>query len=276
MRAMKDWKFILGAALLGLLIAFSVLARPVVSESDIQVGRGEYNQAPTVEHPLGTDDVGRDVFALMVLGIPPTLYVGLVAGGIATVLATVLGISAGYLGGAYDAVVRSLSDVVLTIPTLVVLVTIAAYLRDVSIPMTGAIVSIFAWAGPARSIRSQTLSMRERPYVRLSQLTNCRGHEIMGLELLPNLLPYVMAGFVDAVNGGILAAVGIQLLGLGPLLVPNMGMVLRYAYNGGALYQRMWWWWGPPTVTLVIIFLSLFLMSMAFDKVGNPRTQAYE
>ena len=121
MRAVKDWKFILGAALLGILIAFSVLARPAVSEADIEVGRGDFNQAPSFEHPLGTDDVGRDVFALMVLGIPPTLYVGLVAGGIATVLATVLGISAGYTGGAYDAVVRNLSDVTLTIPTLVVL-----------------------------------------------------------------------------------------------------------------------------------------------------------
>ena len=93
----------------------------------------------------------------------------------------------------------------------------------------------------------------------------------MFVEILPNLLPYIAAGFVGAVSGGILASVGIQLLGLGPLLIPNLGMILQFAMNSGAIYQGMWWWWGPPALTLILLFVGLFLISMAFDQFANPR-----
>jgi peptide/nickel transport system permease protein len=183
----------------------------------------------------------------------------------------VLGVTSGYFGGRWDSVVRSAADVALTIPTLAILVTIAAYLRSVSILTTGLIVAVLAWAGPTRTIRTQTLSMRERQFIPLSKLSAANDFEVIFIEILPNLLPYIAAGFVNAVSGGILAAVGIQLLGLGPLLIPNLGMILQFAFSAGAIYQGMWWWWGPPAAALILLFLGLFLISMAFDEFANPR-----
>jgi peptide/nickel transport system permease protein len=271
---LKDWKFILGVTILTALLVFSYGGRLIVDPKGVQVGQAPFNARPSLEHPLGTDNVGRDLLALMIYGIPPTLAVGLIAGGVSTLLGTTLGITAGYFGGRWDAVVRTAADVALTIPTLAILITIAAYVRTVSIPMTALIVALLAWAGPTRALRAQTLSMRERLFIPLTRLSAANDFEIIFLEILPNLLPYVAAGFVGAVSGGILAAVGIQLLGLGPLLVPNLGMILQFAFNAGALYQGMWWWWGPPAVALILLFFGLFLISLAFDQLANPRLRA--
>jgi peptide/nickel transport system permease protein len=271
---LRDWKFVLGVALVAALLLFSYGGMLLIDPVRVQVGKAPFNLPPSAEYPFGTDNVGRDLLALMVYGIPPTLAVGLIAGGLSTVLGTALGITAGYFGGRWDSVVRSAADVALTIPTLAILITIAAYVRSVSIPMTALIVAMLAWAGPTRAIRAQTLSMRERQFIPLTRLSAANDFEIIFLEIMPNLLPYIAAGFVGAVSGGILAAVGIQLLGLGPLLVPNLGMILQFAFNAGALYQGMWWWWGPPAVALILLFFGLFLISLAFDQLANPRLKA--
>jgi peptide/nickel transport system permease protein len=113
--------------------------------------------------------------------------------------------------------------------------------------------------------------LRERAFVRVAKLSKRSDLEIILLELAPNLLPYIAAGFVGSVIGGIGASVGIQLLGLGPLFTPNLGMILQNAFAGSALYLDMWWWWGPPAVALIVLFVGLFLISLALDDFANPR-----
>jgi peptide/nickel transport system permease protein len=273
---LKDWKFIAGLTLVLALVLFSVIGMLFVDKERTRIGTSPFNQEPSWEHPLGTDNVGRDIFALMVYGIPPTLQVGLLAGGISTVVGTALGMTSGYFGGRLDDVIRSAADIALVIPSLAILVTIAAYLRRVTIPMTALIVAVLAWAGPTRSIRTQTLSMRERQFIPLAKLSAASDLETLFLEIFPNLLPYIAAGFVGSISGGILASVGIQLLGLGPLLIPNLGMILQFAFNAGALFQGMWWWWGAPAFALILLFIGLFLISMSLDQFSNPRLRRSE
>jgi peptide/nickel transport system permease protein len=150
-------------------------------------------------------------------------------------------------------------------------VVLASYLRTTTIEITAVIIAIFAWAGPTRLIRSQALSLRERPFVPLAKLSGQGDFEIAIRQILPNLLPYIMAGFVGSVSGAVLASVGIQLLGLGPLLTPNLGMILNSAFTGAALFRGMWWWWGPPAIALMMLFVGLFLISIALDEYANPR-----
>jgi peptide/nickel transport system permease protein len=133
------------------------------------------------------------------------------------------------------------------------------------------IVALFAWPSPTRTIRAQTLSMREQAFVQLARLSGRGEIEIAFKELLPNLLPYIIAGFVGSVSGGILAAVGLQLLGLGPRLTPTLGLMLEESFSAGALVRGLWWWWGPPTLVLCLLFLGLFLVSLGLDEVANPR-----
>jgi peptide/nickel transport system permease protein len=113
--------------------------------------------------------------------------------------------------------------------------------------------------------------MRELGFVSMARLSGRSGPQILFLELLPNLLPYVMATFVAAVSGAILVAVGLQLLGLGPIDVLTLGLILQYSFEYGAIVRGMWWWWGPPTVLLVLLFIALFLISMSLDELANPR-----
>ncbi len=251
----SNWKLSTGVALITALLAFSIIGSLQTSE----------------KYLLGTDNVGRDMFALMAHGIHPSLKIGLIAGVLGTAVGTILGLVAGYSGGFVDTVISTSADIMLTIPALLILVVLASYLRTTTIEILALIIALFAWAGPTRLIRSQTLSLRERPFVPLAKLSGQNDFEIAIRQILPNLLPYVMAGFVGSVSGAILASVGIQLLGLGPLLTPNLGMILNNAFTGAALFRGMWWWWGPPAVALVVLFIGLFLISVALDEYANPR-----
>jgi peptide/nickel transport system permease protein len=266
-----NWKLTTGLIMIIALTLFSIIGSQFVDYSRTRVAAGDFNAPPSAEYPLGTDNVGRDVFALIVHGIHPSLKVGLLAGVIGTAVGVVLGILAGYYGGWVDAVVSTTADIFLTIPSLLILIVLASYIRTTTIEFTALVIAVFAWAGPTRLMRAQTLSLRERPFIPLAKLSGQNDFEIAIKQILPNLLPYIMAGFVGAVSGAILALVGIQILGLGPLLTPNLGMILQSAYEGAAIFRNMWWWWVPPTVTLMIIFISLFLISVALDELANPR-----
>jgi peptide/nickel transport system permease protein len=266
-----NWKLILGLSFIVFLLLFSVVGRFFATWDDTIAASGPLSTRPSARYPLGTDNVGRSILALMVYGIPTSLEIGLIAALIGTVGGTVLGLTSGFFGGPFDSVIRSLADIALTIPSLMILVVIASYFRTTSIELTALVVAIFAWAGPTRAIRAQTLSMRERGFVEVARLSGVSGLKIVLLEIMPNLLPYIAAGFVGSVSGGILASVGIQLLGLGPIFVPNLGMILQFAFNGAALYKGMWWWWAPPTIALMLLFVGLFLISLALDEFSNPR-----
>jgi peptide/nickel transport system permease protein len=268
-----NWKLSVGLFLIVGLTLFSLIGSFIVEYNNTRVGSAPFNARPSAEYIFGTDNVGRDVFALIVHGIHPSLKVGLIAGVIGTALGVVLGIVAGYYGGTTDAVISTTADIFLTIPSLLILIVLASYIRTTTLEFTALVIAIFAWAGPTRLMRSQTLSLRERAFIPLAKLSGQNDFEIAIKQILPNLLPYIMAGFVGATSGAILALVGIQILGLGPLFTPNLGMILQSAYLGAAIFRGMWWWWLPPTTTLMIIFISLFLISVALDELANPRLQ---
>ncbi len=159
----------------------------------------------------------------------------------------------------------------LVIPTLAILITVSAYVRSMTVELMALIVGLLAWPLPARVIRSQTLSLRERFFVQVARLSGQNDLEIIFLQILPNLMAYLAAAFVGTVSSGILAAVGLEVLGLGPQLIPTIGRTLYQAFSKSAMGRGMWWWWGPPVVILAIIFTGLFLMSISLDKYANPR-----
>ncbi|MEZ4865124.1 MAG: ABC transporter permease [Caldilineaceae bacterium] len=229
---------------------------------------------PSREYLLGTDSAGRQLLAVMVAGTPTTLEIGLIAGALGMLIGTILGFTAGYFGGAIDAVIRSIADVALTVPALAVLVVIASVItKTLSPEILALIISALAWMFPTRTIRSQVLTMRERAYVEVARLNGLNNLEIIFKELLPNLLPYLAASFVGAVSAAVLAAIGLEALGLGPQSEPTLGMTIYWAryYNG--LPRGMWWWWGPPVIIIIVLFISLFMISAGLDEIANPRAR---
>lgn len=266
-----DPKLALGLGLVIGLVLFGPIGALFVDESGTRLGAGGFAEPPSRAHPFGTDTTGRDLLAMMVYGTLPTLEIGLLAGILGTLVGTLLGLVSGYFRGLLDTLIRGAADIMLTIPALAVLVVLAAFLRTNSVELLALIVALFAWPWTTRAIRSQILTLRERGFVNMAKLSGRSNAQILFLELLPNLLPYIMATFVTSVSGAILAAVGLQLLGLGPIDTPTLGLILQFAFEFGAIVRGMWWWWGPPTVFLLLLFVGLFLVNMALDEVANPR-----
>jgi peptide/nickel transport system permease protein len=248
--------------------ASSPLNRPPVwGQANPALGFG----APTWDHPLGTESSGRDMLAVLLVGSPRSLRVGLIAAGVGMLVGIALGFTAGYVGGWVDAVIRVVSDAVITIPALAVLIVISAYVRQVNVENMALMLAAFAWPGPTRLIRAQVLSMRERGYVQMARLSGASTPAIMFKEMMPNLLPYLAASFTGNVSGAILAATSLEVLGLGPTRIPTLGMTIFYAISAAAILRGMWWWWGIPIVALVWIFTGLFLMTIGLDEIANPR-----
>jgi peptide/nickel transport system permease protein len=228
--------------------------------------------APSPEYPLGTDTAGRQLLAVLIAGAPQTLEIGLIAGTVGLLVGTILGFMAGYFGGAVDAIIRSAADVGLTVPALAVLVVVASVISSLLNPETMAlIIASLAWMYPTRTIRSQVLTLRERAFVEVARLSGLNHFEIIFKELLPNLLPYLAASFVGAVSAAVLAAIGLEALGLGPQTEPTLGMTIFWSIYYGALLRGMWWWWAPPVVIIILMFIGLFLVSAGLDEIANPR-----
>lgn len=229
-------------------------------------------QSEPWRYPLGTDNQGRDLMAVMIAGTPLTIFIGFIAGSIGVVLGTILAFTAAYYGGWWDNIVRGAVDVGLTIPGLVILILIAVAFRGgLQVWQMGLIVGVLAWLGPTRTIRSQVLTLRERSWVQVARLSGMTGPGIIFKELMPNLLPYLGASLVGAVTAAIFASIGLEALGLGPIDSPTLGMTIYWVIYYSALLHGMWWWFGPPILIIIVLFVGLFSLSAGLDEVANPR-----
>lgn len=236
------------------------------------VGFTNFSGQPGVwEHPLGTENSGRDMLALILVGAPNTLMIGLVAATVGMGVGIMLGFSAGFIGGWVDDVIRLASDITVTIPSLMVLIVIQSVVPVISLFTMALLLSLFAWASPTRYIRAQVLTMRESGYVQMARLSGVPVRDIMFREMMPNLLPYLAASFIGNTAGLILAAIGLEVLGLGAQRVPTLGVTIYFALETSAILRGMWWWWGIPTLLLIVIFIGLLLINLGLDEIANPR-----
>lgn len=288
LRITSPWfnsKLIIGLGLLVLIVLTKFIGAFFWDTDLARVGSAPINMVPfwveadkelafkdgSLEHPLGTDSNGRDMLALILVATPRSLNVGLIAATVGLFIGVTLGFVTGFMGGWIDSVIRVLTDAWMTIPGLTVMIVIASYVDEFELGSMALVISLFSWPGPTRVIRAQVLSMRERGYVQMAQLSGSSILDIMFKEMMPNLLPYLAATFTGAVSGAILAATGLEILGLGPTRIPTLGMTINGALRASAILRGMWWWWGFPIVMLVLIFVSLFLMTIGLDEIANPR-----
>ena len=221
---------------------------------------------------LGTDSLGRDVWALTVLGTPLTMYVGFLAALIGMIIGTVLGFIGGFTGGIIDNFFKSVADILITVPVLMILVVVAVTLKaSVDVTQQAIIIAAFVWMWPLRAIRSQVLTMRERAYISVAQISGANVFELIFLEMLPNLLPFLAASFATAVAVAMLTTIGMDALGLGPQNQPTLGNTIYWAIKYSAPLNGLWWWWTPPVLALGLVFGSLYLITAGLDPIANPR-----
>lgn len=260
-----------GLTIIVVVLLLGLVGPRFVDARNAEVGSVPPSRPPSATHPLGTDSQGRDMLTIMVIGTPQTLKIGLIAGLVGLGVGLTLGLIAGFFGGLADAVIRVLSDALLTVPGIAILVIIAANVGHMTVELMGLTVAALAWMNPTRSIRAQVLSLRERPYVEVARANGASELGVLFREIMPNLTPYIAASFVGAVSGAMLASVGLEALGLGANDVHTLGTTIYWAQKYSAVLRGQWWWFGPPIAMISTIFVGLFFLSAGLDRIANPR-----
>lgn len=248
------------------------LVGPYLVDGDLaKVGAVIPRQAPSADYLLGTDGQGRAMIPALMLALPQTLKIGLLAGLISLCVGTALGLVSGFVGGVVDAVIRTASDVMMTIPGMAIMVLVAANVRIMTVELMAIIVAALSWMIATRTIRAQTLSVRERGYVQIARLNGQSGLGLVFVEVLPNLLPFIAASFVMTVSQAMLATIGLEALGLGPQNELTLGTTIYWAQFYSAIVRGMWWWWLPPILLISSIFVGLMLTTVGLDATVNKR-----
>jgi peptide/nickel transport system permease protein len=272
---LRNSKFVIGITIILGFLILALIAAAGIEPAQRRSGSLPAGLPPGATAVLGTDSLGRSITVQLSEAIPNSLQIGLIAAALGTFLGAIIGFISGYFGKTIDAVLRVLIDVFLSVPSLLFLILIASLLRGVSVQTMALIIGLFAWAWPARQIRAQVLSLKERAFVQVAHLSGMSSLEIIFRELMPHMIQWMGANFVNAFIAAVLAESGLSILGLGPQREMTLGMMIYWALNYGALLQNLWWWWMTPVVTLVTLFLALYLVHLGFDEVSNPRLRAH-
>jgi len=227
---------------------------------------------PSGAHPLGTDFRGTDVLNQIVHGGADILTVAFLAALLSTAIAVSIGALAATIGGRFDTAVLGITDVVLTMPQLIVLTVVAAILRPTSFVVMAVILALLQWASLLRQVRAQVLSLKERDYVEAARSLDLGLFHIIFREMLPNMTSYIVIHFILAMTQAIYAQVGLIILGLVPLSGQNWAIMLYFARDQGALYFRdSLWYILSPILAIVLFQLSLVSLVSALEDIFNPR-----
>lgn len=268
---LRNRSFMVGATIFLTMLLVSLIAGRFIPPELKMSGSFPPRQPPLQDTLLGTTALGQSVAIQLTEAIPNSILIGLIAATVGTVLGALIGFTAGYFGGWIDNVLRMLIDVFLSVPSLLFLILISALMRSVNVVTLAVIIGAFAWPSPARQVRAQVLSLKERGFVQLALLSGMGGMEIVVRELIPHMAQWLGANFVNAFIAAVLAESGLSIIGLGPQRQMTLGMMIYWALSYSAIFQNLWWWWLAPVITLIVLFLALYLIHIGLDEVSNPR-----
>ena len=225
---------------------------------------------PSLDHLFGTDRSGRDLFVTNVWAARISLLVGLVASVLSMIIGAGIGISAGYLGGRWDAWLMRFTDFFYVLPTLVLALVLAAIMGP-NLTNVIVVIAITSWPATARVIRSQTLTIRERMFVDRARASGASSLRIMRKQVLPNVFGLVLANTTLTIASAIFLETTLSFLGVGPRDTWSWGRILEESFEAGALTLGMWAWFMPPGIAVVVVVLAFTLIGSAFDEILDPR-----
>lgn len=256
-----------------IVVIFLVLALvgPLLTDYPPNDYVGPSGAPPSAEFWFGTTTFGQDVFTQFILGLRATFVVGVVGGGLGTLIGVVVGFVAGYRGGVVDELLNMLTNIVLVLPSLAVLLIIAAYLEVRGVLAESVFIGFTSWPWAARAIRAQTFSLRSRDFVDLARISGMGSMKIIFMEIAPNMMSYLFMTFILQFGGAILTAATLDFIGLGPTEGISLGLMMNSAVLWSALHLGMWWWFVPPGLAITAIVGALYIMNVGLDEVFNPK-----
>jgi peptide/nickel transport system permease protein len=267
---MTNGRFRFSLFLLLFLVIFALVG-PLIDDRNPLFAVGGRFDKPSANVWLGTDVIGNDVFLQLMHGVGTSLEIGLIAGAVATFLGVLIGTLAGYLGGWIDEALMGATNVIITIPTIVILILLSVSLETRSLLSLGLVIGVTSWPWTARAVRAQTASLRTREHVDVARLSGAKTLPIILWEILPYMFSYIFMAFVLQLGSGILSEAALSLLGLGPTNTISLGKMLQFAIQGEAIRTGAYWAFLPPTILLTVISFSLLMLQSSLDEVFNPK-----
>ena len=260
----------LGGAILLAIFGLAAVLAPVISPYDPNSLQFDQLLPPSREHLLGTTGNGQDIFSQLIWSTRESLALAIIAGAFATAVSVIIGVTAAYLGGAWDHVLNLFTDIFLVIPTLPLMIVIAAYAENHGLWVLISVIVVTGWSYGARQLRSQALSLRNREFLDAARARGERSSYIIVFEVLPNMTSLIVAIFLGAALYAVLAAAGLQFIGLGDTNDLSWGTMLYWAQHNGALLAGAPLWVLAPGVCIALLGAAFALVNYAFDEISNP------
>lgn len=260
----------IGLILLSMFVLVAIFA-PVIAPYDPHDTSFMSSEQPSAAHWLGTTQAGQDVFSQLVWGTRTSLIVGVLAGGLATFISLIIGMTAGYMEGIVDDVLSFLINLGLVVPALPLMIALAAYSPVRGLTMIILVIGLTGWAWGARFKRAQVISLRTRDYITSAKFAGDSPFRIIFREVMPNMMSLVVLAYIGAANGAIGAEAGLEFLGLGDPSTVSWGTMLYWANNGGAMLTGQWAWLAAPGLALALLTTSLVLINFGVDAISNPQ-----
>ncbi|MFC5799942.1 ABC transporter permease [Streptomyces formicae] len=271
---LRGWKVRVGLAIC-LLVGVLALVGPALNDLlGIDPNRIDYDalgQSPGSGHLLGTTSGGQDVLAQVVAGTRGSVLVGVVGAVIGTSLAVVFGVVSGFVGGRTDQLLSFVTNLFLVMPVLPLILVVAGYVRGTGPLMIALIIGVFGWAGGARILRAQTLTLRAREFVVVMKMLGESRLRLMFREVLPHLSGLISAMFLHMVIGAVLAEAGLAFLGISSADTVSWGTMIDEAQKQGGILNQQWWWFLPPGLCIALLGTATGLVNFGIDEVTNPR-----
>jgi peptide/nickel transport system permease protein len=229
---------------------------------------------PSMEYWLGTDSNGQDIFWQATFAIRNSLIISLIAGLISRVIAILVGMVAGYKGGATDRILMFLGDSLLVIPLFLIFVMLAMLVREhMNLVVLGLMLSIFGWAWDARLIRSMILSLREREFTKTAILSGTGTVKLVLNEYMPFAMPLIFSTLINNIGFAVGLEITLAIIGLVNLMTPTLGTMLNWALYYQSILLGRWWWVLTPVVLSLFLFIALYWLSVSISEYLDPRTR---
>lgn len=272
---LRSAKVRFGLALFGFFVLVAVVGPWVTGSlwgvSATAIDYHHLHAAPSALHPFGTTGTGQDVLAQLVVGARGSVAVGLSSGILATVLAALVGVTAGFLGGRADQVLTVLTNLFITMPSFAVILIVAGYVQGASWLVIAFLIGIFEWPGGARYLRAQTLMLRNHDSTVAARMLGENRRRLIVAEVMPHLTGIISAMFLRAVIAGIFAEAALDFLGIGSADTISWGTMISVAQDQNAIVRGYWWWFAPPGLCIALIGTATALVNFGLDEITNPR-----
>ncbi|MBW2562431.1 MAG: ABC transporter permease [Deltaproteobacteria bacterium] len=225
---------------------------------------------PSIKHWLGTDFMGRDILSQLLAGARVAFMVGVSAAFMSIVIGTTIGMIAGYMGKFVDTLLMRLADMIMVMPTLLVVLILAALFGQLNIWTIVLIIALFRWPGVSRVIRAQTLSLKQRPFIEAAKVAGASHMRIIFRHIMPNVLPLAFLYMTFRVTSAIIIEAALAFLGFGDPSTVSWGMMLQWVWKTGHMFKAPYWLL-PPGICISLITLSFYMLGRAMDEVLDPR-----